>query len=436
MKKSLFTLSILAISMASMAQSGTNSPYSQYGFGILSDQSQGFNRGMNGVGIGFRESNQANYLNPASYSAVDSLTFIFDAGMSLQTTNFKENGKSKNASNADFEYAVGTFRALRHLGVGFGILPYSNVGYNYSNKKEITDYNIAPATNSITKITNTFTGSGGLHQVFIGLGWEPFKGISVGGNVSYLWGTIENYVTNSYSDNSVKALAKQYTTTISNVKFDLGAQYTFDYKGKTFTAGVTYTPGHNLKNDADCRVITSNSQSVVNDTTTLKAVNATSIPTQIGIGLSFKDNRHWKAGMDYKFEKWSSVVFPAYRESNGNTVYSSVSDMFKNRHSFKLGGEYCENENGRSFGSRIRYRMGAGYSTHYLKINGMEGPREVSLSAGIAFPIINSWNNRSILNVSVQWTNQTAKHLITENTFRLNIGLTFNERWFAKWKFE
>ena len=33
------------------AQSGTNSPYSQYGLGVLSDQSQGFNRGMNGVGL-------------------------------------------------------------------------------------------------------------------------------------------------------------------------------------------------------------------------------------------------------------------------------------------------------------------------------------------------------------------------------------------------
>jgi len=23
---------------------------------------------------------------------------------------------------------------------------------------------------------------------------------------------------------------------------------------------------------------------------------------------------------------------------------------------------------------------------------------------------------------------------VKENTFRINIGLTFNERWFAKWK--
>ena len=31
-------------------------------------------------------------MNPASYSAVDSLSFIFDAGLSLQLTNFDEGG--------------------------------------------------------------------------------------------------------------------------------------------------------------------------------------------------------------------------------------------------------------------------------------------------------------------------------------------------------
>lgn len=75
-----------------VAQSGTKSPYSQYGLGILSDQSQGFNRGMSGLFQGFRSGNQVNMQNPASYSAVDSLSMIFDVGVSGQITNFKEGG--------------------------------------------------------------------------------------------------------------------------------------------------------------------------------------------------------------------------------------------------------------------------------------------------------------------------------------------------------
>ena len=45
----------LAIAVGVHAQSGTNSPYSQYGIGVLTDQSSGFLRGMNGAGIGFRQ---------------------------------------------------------------------------------------------------------------------------------------------------------------------------------------------------------------------------------------------------------------------------------------------------------------------------------------------------------------------------------------------
>ena len=75
-----------------MAQSGSNSPYSRYGFGQLSDQSFGNSKAMGGIAYGLRNGYQINAANPASYSAVDSLTFLFDFGMSLQNSNFVENG--------------------------------------------------------------------------------------------------------------------------------------------------------------------------------------------------------------------------------------------------------------------------------------------------------------------------------------------------------
>ena len=193
------------------AQSGTNSPYSQYGLGLLNEQSSGFNRGMNGLGLGFREHNQVNYINPASYSALDSLTFIFDVGMSGQITNFEENGQKKNAKNADFEYAVAAFRAFKHVGVSFGIVPLTNVGYNYSITGYLND-------NRNVAYVNTYAGSGGIHQVYVGTGWEFLKGLSVGANVSYLWGDIDRSVVNSYSDNYINTLSKYYSATVSSYK--------------------------------------------------------------------------------------------------------------------------------------------------------------------------------------------------------------------------
>ncbi|MBQ4446231.1 MAG: hypothetical protein II910_08265, partial [Prevotella sp.] len=141
MKKIFLPIFMMATVLAAHAQSGTNSPYSQYGLGVLSEQSSGFNRGMNGLGMGFREGNQVNFINPASYSSIDSLTFIFDMGLSGQITNFSENGVRKNAKNADFEYAVAGFRVFKHVGVSFGILPFTNVGYSYSSSDYIDPTN-------------------------------------------------------------------------------------------------------------------------------------------------------------------------------------------------------------------------------------------------------------------------------------------------------
>lgn len=89
MKKIFAAAILLTISLNSLAQSGTNSPYSQFGLGTLAPQSTGFNRGMNGLAYGFHEHNQINHQNPASYSSLDSLTFIFDAGVSLQRLTLK-----------------------------------------------------------------------------------------------------------------------------------------------------------------------------------------------------------------------------------------------------------------------------------------------------------------------------------------------------------
>jgi hypothetical protein len=82
----------------------------------------------------------------------------------------------------------------------------------------------------------------------------------------------------------------------------------------------------------------------------------------------------------------------------------------------------------------VHIRMGAAYATSYYKINGQDGPKEFSLSAGLGLPLLTKHDNRSVLNLSAQWVHATAENLITDNTFRISLGLTFNERWFAKWR--
>ena len=430
------TVSLAAVSAVASAQSGTNSPYSQYGLGTLGEQSGSLNRGMNGLGLGFHEHNMINTLNPASYSAIDSLSFIFDAGISGQITNYKEGGVKVNAKNANFEYVSAAFRAAKHLGVSFGILPFSNIGYTYTNTEKVG--NPAQGT-SYTSYVNTYSGEGGLHQVYLGAGWMPVKGLAVGFNASYLWGSYTRYVINSYSDNYVNTLSRYYTATVNSYKLDFGVQYTQRLSKKDeLTLGLTYSLGHKLGANPKCEVYSNNSQTGVADTVSYggNACNSLEIPTMYGAGLMWNHAGKWRVGADYSLQKWASVTYPVFVENGGKPDYVTSKNVFSDRHKFTVGGEYCPQENGRSFFKRVRYQLGASYATNYIKINGADGPKEYSVSAGFCLPIMNNYNNRSLLNISAQWVRQDSKQFITENSFRVTVGLTFNERWFAKWKMD
>lgn len=431
MKKiSIAIVMMVFTTLTAMAQSGTNSPYSQYGFGVLADQTSGFNRGMNGLGIGFREPNQVNFLNPASYSSIDSLTFIFDAGVSGQLTNFSENGVKKNAKNASFEYAVAAFRLFKHVGLSFGIVPFSNVGYNYSASGYINN-------DKTTGYVNTYKGEGGMRQVYLGIGVEPIKNVSIGVNGSYMWGDYNRSIGNAYTDGYVNNLAKYYRADIRTYRVDFGLQLTIPFdKNNSVTLGATYGLGHKINDNAECTILSTNTQTGVNDSTTFVLENAFKLPQTIGAGLMYNHRNKLKLGVDYTLQKWASTPFPVYRDNNGSATYSLSEDYFKDRHKFTFGGEFCPGQYSRKFLNRIHYRFGVSYATPYLIINGQDGPKELSVSAGFGIPIMNSYNNRSILNISAQWVRTDSKSFITENTFRINIGLTFNERWFMKWKVE
>ena len=405
------------------AQGGTNSPYSQFGIGALSDQSQSMSRGMNGVGYGLRQGNNVNTLNPASYSGVDSLTMLFDMGVSGQFTHYEEGKLKRNASLASFEYVVGSFRAWKNVGVSFGLLPYSSVGYEYSTSSR--DQNLG-------QLTESFTGSGGLHEVFLGFGWRLMKPLSIGVNAGYLWGSIDRSVLPD-ADATANSLRKNYSTSVSNYKLDVGAQWVqpigrFD----RLTLGAVVGLGHNLKNDAEMTIVSTNQLSNSSDTTALKLTDAFELPMSFGVGAAYQHAGKLTLAADFTLDKWGDVKFPTF---TGNE-YKLQSGLLKDRMKINVGLDWLPNPSqmGGRFLEHVHYRLGAGYATPYYYINGKEGPKELSVSAGFGIPIVNMHNNRSVLNISGQWVRSSATDFLTENYFRINIGVTFNERWFMKWK--
>jgi hypothetical protein len=313
-----------------------------------------------------------------------------------------------------------------------GVIPYSNIGYNYY-ATELVD---AAVSNS-NSYTNSYDGEGGFSQAYFGLGWEFAKGLSVGANISYLWGKYDKSVMSVFSDDYANTILKNYSAEVGTWKLDLGAQWTMKLgKQDRLTLGATATIGHKLGADAMVEVINTNSSTGVSTVTTDSVVNGLNIPYSFGGGFTFVRNNRLTVGADYQLQKWGALEFPQIDENTKR--YKATRDILTDRHRVAVGADWIPvplNVNGRyKFYHRMHYRLGASYATPYYNIGTHDGPKELTLSAGLGIPIINSWNTRSTVNISAQWVHTSAKDLITENSFRINIGITFNERWFAKWK--
>lgn len=402
-----------------VAQNSSNSPYTRYGFGQLSDQNFGNSQAMGGVAYGLRNGLQINATNPASYSAVDSLTFLFDAGMSLQNTNFKEGNVKTNAKNSSVDYIAMQFRLSKGFGFTAGLLPYSSVGYNMNKTNIITtdEYGDKIATNK------SFYGEGGLQQFFVGLGYNVLPRLAVGVNFSYLYGDIKHSTTTTFNNSEAFSSARTDKISVSDYKLDFGIQYTQQLKEKhVLNIGAIYSLGHDLNSTGYKFTEKYSNNNVV--TQTIDTIsNAFALPHTFGLGATYVYDNRLTIGMDYTLQKWEETKF--FNEDG----------KFSNRTKISLGAEYLPDELSNNYLKNIRYRIGAYYSTPYVKTNVQKGNKEYGLSFGFGLPLTVN-RTRSLLNISGQFikVNPPIKGMLEETYLKVNIGLTFNERWFMKWK--
>lgn len=408
-KKILTTLLAIFTFVQIFADNGINSPYSRYGVGVLTNQSLGINRQMGGLGYGLRSHSYINILNPASFSEADTLTMLLETGFSLQNVNFKEGNRQINAKNASFDYLAIQFRVCKNLGMSVGFLPYSNVGYSFSTNSGV-------GTNE--QSLNSYNGSGGIYQPYIGLGWKPVKWFAAGVTGSYIYGDITHEVNIDFLNSTDRR--RIYNTSLRSYKLDFGLQFITRFSAKnSFTVGATYSLGHNLNAKAKITETTSGAE------VTTKIDDGFKLPHTYGIGFIYNYNDNWKAGADYTFQQWSTSSFFG-------------KDKGVDRSKVSIGAEYSPNELSKNIFKMMSYRVGAYYAQPYTEINGKKGCEEYGVSAGFSIPFYNrnNKNSHATLHISGQYIHLEPKSqgMISENYLRINIGITFNESWFMKMK--
>lgn len=408
-------LSILAaaagIAFATSAQ--INSPYSKFGYGLLNDNASASQRQMGGVGYAMNSGRQINVMNPASYAAADSLTFLFDMGVDLTFINMKEGAvgdtpaASASRKGGGLDYITMQVPIGKRMGASLGLVPFSSVGYSFGS--------------AIANGVSSRQGSGGLNQLYLGFAGRIFKGFSLGANVSYLFGTTVNdiYITADGSTSSSTSLYEKVME-VRDWRLQLGAQYNLNIgQDHRLTAGLTYTPGKSLlgkawvtKYDVDA-----DQAPVGQDTTKLR--HHASLPDTWGAGLSYRWQNRLFVEADFTYQPWAkekTLNLPNFEPTK-----------FADRYQVAVGAEFTPSLRG-SYIKRIAYRAGAFYNRDYVMV-GDNNVREFGVSFGFGFPALAS---KTQINLGFEYRHRQAhpNPLLKESYFNIRLGINFNELWF------
>jgi hypothetical protein len=422
---------ILLTSIYSFGQNITNSPYTIFGIGEIDRNGFNNSKAMGGLATGLRKSNQINYMNPAAMSAQDTMSFILDLGINGIFKDMKSSTESSEFNDFGFDHLAISFPIKRWWYAGIGIAPYSKIGYDI---QQVGEY----SANDTVQMHYDYYGNGGINQLFLSNSFKIFDHLSIGFNVNYLFGSLEQY-NMVFSDISVFSTVIVDEIAIKKVTFDFGAQYYNTIQDKYFyNIGITYSNNTSFNSEKKHSIINttynwydmnivdylnSSSRSIDTIASSIDSKFNVEIPDRYSFGFTAGIEDKLIVGFDYSYQDWS----------NANTINSS--DVYDVDQYFNLGIEYIPNKFSlRDYYKRINYRAGAYLNNSYLKLNG-EQIKNYGITFGLGFPIA---NQRTSINVScsIGKKGTTDSGLIEENYTAFGINLTLYDFWFIKRKFQ
>ena len=405
MIKKILTGFCFLSAVIAFAQEGTASPYSNFGIGEVRFKGTVEARSMGGIAIE-QDSIHINLENPASFASLK-LTSFAVGGTSSQNT-LKTATVSDNSTRATVDY-LAVALPMGKLGLGFGLIPYSSVGYKI-NTAAVQD----------TDTNKSYTATGGLNKVFFGLGYKLNSKWSIGADVNYNFGNIQTNFLESQSNIALSS-SEINTAKLSGVSYNVATQYqTKITKKLSAFAALNYTFENNLSSK--------NTRTITNTVET----NPFIIP-DTNIALLSRVNFSVGVGEVKKWQVGSKIVYQA--ASNLANHYNNAANVaygeYKN---YSLGGYFIPDYNSYSnYAKRIVYRAGLRYEKTGLIINS-KSIDDLGFTIGLGLPITGTFSS---INIGFEMGRRgtTDNGLIQQNYSNISIGLSLNDKWFEKRKF-
>lgn len=406
----LSLLLLLVCHHASLGQNTFSSPYSAYGLGMLNKRTTSLNRAMGGTGIAIRDAMNINAVNPASYSAIVSpVSHVFEAGFYVESNRYAKSTMTESQTNGGLNNLNYFFKFKPRWASTFGLSPFSSVSYSITNQKELgageeADY--------------TYQGSGNITQLYWGNSFMLHKNLSVGLNLSFLFGSIHK--TESVAARSIPNMLTLDNKIYTN-KFDadFGVQYSIPFGKRTVVLGAIYNNGLSLTGKSTAYLYDQ-----LNDTLnswSKKSLQYT-LPPTAGAGISLQSSRSILTS-DVRFEQWTKATYPDSEELR-----------FSDTWTMSAGYAYLGNPNGDTFLDVLSFKTGFYWQNYYLNLKGLSLPNW-GLSAGFSIPV---FDGKSSINLTYSFDKlgTTQNNLILQKSQKVMVDVVIRDLWGVKRKFD
>lgn len=432
-------LAMLALAPGAMAQNGFNMPYSQFGIG---NSELPFNMPMamrmGGIVYSRSGNNFVNPFNPASYASVESESFVFDMGLSIQATTLHEGDKSLFDADGNLGYLAIAMPITRWWKLGAGLMPYTSVDYESVSQSTYMDSGT---------VKTVYDGTGGASQVFVGSAFNIPAGkgrtLQAGFNVNYLTGSIERAISFDFqgNDSTYYLDSRRYRQTrLGNITFDFGLQLR-QQLGERYTLGLglVYKPYRDMsvRDKAIIYTYHSTDQTLV-DTVFPAAGGDPTYKSRLeqaqtfGIGISLERNRRWQLAFDATFADWADM---RYTEDTAHSVLGNSAVSYGPYSRYAIGFEKMGNMDASTYWGRISWSAGVHLTQGALRLSLGDAEQRVDewgAGLGLSMPMR---KGRSLLTLSLGYTSLGSRDVLQRNAFTVGISVSSCERWFVKRKY-
>tara|TARA_B000000532_G_scaffold153798_1_gene123543 strand:+ start:517 stop:1767 length:1251 start_codon:yes stop_codon:yes gene_type:complete len=409
-------LSILfiLISFFGYSQRTSYSPYSYFGVGETNFSATVENQMMGG-NTAYYDSVHQNMNNAASLSK---LKFVnYSVGVDLKNTSYLSASTNEKSTAAAINY-ISVAIPTKLLSFSFGIKPKTSVGYLLEND----DKSKTPPE------LNRFTGSGGVSNAFVSIGFELLENWGFGFSSSYAFGNLNHYHTKILENIELYTRVSSESS-VSGLDYNFSTVYQKTFNEKiTLYSSIIYQPEAKYKsrNNQIISTIDPNSsfggdfEEIDLSAVGLKNTNI-KIPNSLSFGLGLGQDKKWFLGFNYMKNDEGGYK---------NELMGLDNVEFKSSQTYSIGGFLLPEYNSfTNYFKTLTYRFGLRYKSGGLYVNNQQ-INEIGVNFGFGIPLagISSAN----LGFEFGQRGTTKASLIKEKFFSIRLGVSLNDLWFIR----